>query len=450
MLTNKLIIRFLLACLSLVNCGLLHAQDIVDSLIRVKDLIHQDKYDEAYQILAPLEEECMESSNDTIRCFFYKNMGFIKFVRKEYVDAIKYYERAPQLYERLNIKNPDYIESFLVLAMSYQKLGNDNLAEKYYRIGLLRTVNTNVAESYRSTFYLNLGQLYKEKGDTLLASECFKRIDSQHYGSLLDGKAEGFIDDRESQALELRERGEFENSLLIYDKLIEKVCSTIGTSNEDYARLLYSKALVLSYNLGRYQEAKPLFRELYDMRNNLLTFNEDILSGSARYLQIIANEGDSTEVDSIFPEVLSYAAKSNNETDICLLYRFVGNGYYWANNYVQAIPYYEKYNSLEKTEEGLSFLEIPNMLAVSYIFTNQQDKAKDLLSGLMERYKNEIEGNLSMKYLIFHNYGRALMLSGQYKDASEYFNISNQTYKEVTGEDNPKTLNYLEECKKYY
>ena len=431
-------------------CFPVYAQDLLDQMIEVRKLVHQDKYDEAYNTLLTLEKKCINSDRDSVKVLFYESMGLIKFAGKQYADAIKYYEPVPSLYERLNIKNQDYIESFLALGMSHQRLGNDSIAEEYYRTGLLRTVNAKNANNYRPSFYFNLGQLYKEKGDSMLAAECFKHINSAQYGTLMDGKAEGLVDDGELQALTMRKNGEYEQSLLVYDKLIERVSGTIGTTNEVYARLLYSKALVLSFNLGRDKEAKPLFRELYDMRNDLSGFNENVLSGTARYLQIIAKEGDFSDVDTIFPEALSYAAKSSNETDICLLYRFVGNGYYWANNYIQAIPYYEKYNAMGRKEDGLSFLEIPNMLAVCYILTDQQDNAKDILFGLMERYKDEIEDNPSMKSLIYHNYGRALMLSGQYKDATVYLSIANQTYKEITGEDNPKTLIYLEECKGYF
>jgi hypothetical protein len=440
------------AALSILSlfCVQIYAQDLLDSVLDVGRLIDQEKYDEAYDALTRLEDKCVNSNKDSVKVLFYEDMGLLKFFRKEFTEAIRYCKFVPQLHERLNIRDCGYIESFLMLGMSYQRLGHDSIAEKYYRTGLLRTVNSKNTSKYQSSFYLNLGQIYKDKGDSILASECFKRIDPEQYGGLLDGKADFLIDDRESLALEMRKNGEFEQSLLVYDKLIEKVKEIIGTSNEEYARLLYSKALVLNYNLGRNKEAKPLFVELSEMRNILPEFNENVFYSMARFLQIAANEGDSLEVDSVFPSALSYAANSNNDTDICMLYRFVGNGYYWIDNYAQAIPYYEKYISLGKKETGLSYLEVPNMLAVCYLRTNSQDKAKDLLAELIGRYKVDIDQNPSLKYPILHNYGRAVMLGGQYKEAIEYFTLSNQTYKEITGKDNPKTQSYLEECKKHF
>lgn len=431
-------------------CAQLSAQNLLDDVVNIRKLIDQDKYEEAYILLQNIEEQCLHSNDDSVKLLFTKSMGLVKIERKAYHDAIKYYESALQWCERLHIRDGNYVETFLALGLSYQRLGNDSMAEKYYRRGLLRTVNSNCSTKFHSSFYLNLGQLYEKRGDTLLASECFKRIDPQHYGILLDGNADFLSEDRESKALEMRQNGEFEQCLPIYDQLIERCKKIIGTNNEDYVRLLFSKALVLHFNLGRNSEAKPLFKELLEMRNELPGFNEDILVSTARYLQIVAQEGDTLAVDSILPMALSYASRSNNESTLYMVYRFVGNGFYMGGYYIQAIPYYEKYMTFDQKEDGLSYIEIPNMLAVCYLLTNSPDKARDLLRGLMRKYKEDIESHLTMKFLINHNYGRALMLCGQIKEAIDCFVIANKAHHAFAGEDNPKTLQYIEECKKYF
>lgn len=430
-------------------CAQISAQNLLDGMVNIKRLIDQDQYDAAYTQLQNIEEQCVHSDNDSVKVLFYECMGFIKFERQEYQDAIKYFEPVPGLYERLNIKDKNYVEAFLALGLSYQHLGNDSIAETYYRTGLLRTENSKHTLQYRSSFYLNLGQIYKERGDTLLAAECFKRINPQQYVELIDGKADSLIDDREEQALEMRENGEFEQCLPIYDQLIKRCTETVGTKNEDYLRLLFSKAFVLYFNLHRSAAAKPLFKELYEMRNDLAGYDENLFVSMACYLQITAAEGDSLGVDSILPMALSYASRSHKETHISALYRMIGNGFYWSNYYFQAIPYYEKYITFAQKEDGLSYLEVPNMLAACYLSTNSQGKARKLLQELIGKYKEDIENNPTLKSQLFHNYGRALMLCGQYKEAVDCFVIANKAYKEFTGEDNPKTLSYLEECKRY-
>ena len=443
---TKLAILFVLSLF----CAQLSAQNLLDDVVNIRKLIDQDKYDKAYIQLQNIEDECVHSDNDSVKVLFYECMGFIKFERQEYQDAIQYFAPVPRLYERLNIKDKNYVEAFLALGLSYQRLGNDSIAEQYYRTGLLRTENSKHTSQYRSSFYLNLGQLYKERGDTLLAAECFKRIKAQPSIELIDGKADFLIDDREEQALEMRENGEFERCLPIYDQLIEKYRETFETKHEDYVRLLFSKAFVLYFNLHRSSDAKPLFKELFEMRNDLAEYDENIFVSMGCYLQITAAEGDSLTVDSILPIALSYASRSNKETHISALYRMIGNGFYWVNYYFQAIPYYEKYCTFAQKEEGLSYLEIPNMLAVCYLSTNSQGKARDLLQGLIGKYKEDIENNPTLTSLIYHNYGRALMLCGQYKEALDCFVVANNAYKAFVGEDNPKTISYLEECKRHF
>lgn len=428
----------------------IYAQVFLKQMIEVKELINQDSIsiDDAYKILVTAEDKYIKTANDSSLVLFYENMGYVKYERKEYSEALKYYEHVPQLYERLNIKDRSYIESFLFLGVVNKLLGNDSIAERYYRTGLLRTWGANNSALYRSSFYLNLGQLYKKRGDSILARDCFENIDPRAYNSLLD--AEHFTMDGELQAFEMREKGEYEQSLPVYDRLIKKVKETIGTNNEIYNRILYQKALVLSFNLKRNREAKPLFKELFEKQKDLPEYSEDVSYCASQYLQIAAYEGDSLEVDSIFSSALSYVAKSKNDTTVCKLYRLVGNGYYYGGKYSRAISYYEKYLSLGLKERGLSYLEIPNMLAVCYLLTNSQEKARTLLSGLINKYKDDIEKNTTLKIQIFHNYGRALMLCRKYKDAVNYLSIANQIYKGIKGKDNPKTQKYIEECKKFF
>ena len=166
----KELIVLLILCLS---CNQLSAQNLLDSMVNIRRLIDQDEYDEAYIRLQNIEEQCVHSDNDSVKVLFYENMGVIYFERQEYQDAIKYFEPVPCLYEKLNIKDRNYVEAYLALGVSYQHLGNDSIAETYYRTGLLRTESSKHTSQYRSSFYLNLGQLYNERGDTLLATECF-------------------------------------------------------------------------------------------------------------------------------------------------------------------------------------------------------------------------------------------------------------------------------------
>ena len=421
-----------------------NAQNLMDELLQIKLLLHQDLYTDALSRLVGIEPRCVASDNDTVKVLFHESMGIVRFERKEYAEVIKNFEPVPFLYEKLGIKDKDYIEAFLVLGMAYERMGNDSLAEKYYRTGLLRTVNSSPATlDYRSSFYLNLGQLYEERGDSTLADECYKRINPKEFDTLLDGQAENLINEGELQALEMREKGEFEQCLPVYDKLILRVKKIIGTNNETYIRLVYSKALVLHSNLKRYQEAKPLFKELFDKSDSWGGYNEDIAYSSVLYLQLVAMEGAQEELDESFPRAAAYISKSGKEAAMSILYRAVGNGAYWGGHCEMAIPYYEKYLALPYREEGLSYLEITNMLSVCYLLTGNHERAGELLRSLLKTYEKELSENLEIKSQVLHNYGKALMLGGNNTEARKYLTEANNLFRQLTGRDNPKTMEYI-------
>lgn len=445
----RVIIKLIAVCLCCLWVSQAQAQSLTDSLADIPSLLLSDHDDEASDLLTALRGRCLSSGNDTAKFMYDNNMGLLMMKRKRYAEAIKHYRSVVQLSEKANLKGPDYYNSFLLLGMCHQRLGQDSLAEKCYRTGLLKSFALDDLANITSSCYLNLGQLYEDRGDSVLARLCYDNIDPKHFFDLRDAKADFLSEDGETKAIDLRKKGEFEQCLPIYDRLLARTRKLIGTQNEDYARLLYSKGVVLDFNLSRPQEARPLFKELFDMRDSLPQFNIDILEGTARYLKILAEASDTTQVDSLFPIALDYALRSSDERNISQLYRVVGNGYYWAHHYRRAIPYYEKYVSFQEKESGLSYLEIPNMLGVCYLATGEPVKAQVLLANLMATYGDDIEGNADMKMLLFHNYGTALMRGGLYKDAVGFLEASNTAYKAVVGKDNPSTLEYIEECKKH-
>lgn len=450
MMKRHIIIKAIAVCLCCLWGSKAQAQDMIDSLVNIQTLLLDDHDDEASDLLTALGGRCLQSNNDTVKFLYADNMGYLMMKRKHYAEAIEYYQQIPMLSKKANLKSADYYCAFLTLGMCYQRLGQDSLAEKYYRTGLLKTSGLDDQASVTSSCYLNLGQLYEDRGDSVLARMCYDHIDPKQFDVLQDAKANFLYEEGEHQALELREKGEFEQSVPIYDRLLARTRKLIGTQNNVYARLLYSKGVVLDFNLRRPQEAKPLFKQLVDMRDQLPQFNIDILDAAARYLKILAEEADTMRVDSLFPIALDYALKSGDERNVCLLCRLVGNGYYLAHNYSRAIPYYEKYVTFKEKENGQSYLEIPNMLSVCYLAMGEPSKAQELLANLIAMYRSNIEGDADLKITVFHNYGTALMRCGQYKEAVGFLEAANVAFKTAIGKDNPTTLEYIEECKKHF
>lgn len=438
----RIIFSILIVCAFAIKAD---AQTLMDKLEKTSEYISHDDYHSALELLKKIEPQCVSSDNDTVKVFFCKNMGYVCFESKNYSDAIHYFEPVPSLYEKLNLKDIDYIEAFLALGMANQNLGHDSIAEGYYRKGLLKTVFLKGTENYRPSFYLNLGNLYKERGDTLLASECFKQIDPREYGTTIDAQ-DDYIDD-ELKALEYRKNGEFEAAINIYDRLIDKTKEIIGSTNDDYARLVYSKAIVLGENLKKNEEAFPLYSEVVGLKKYIGECSEEYLGSLYRYLQLLAYYGQESELNELLPEAIETVQNCKNQyCTLALLYRLIGNGAYWSQRYKLAIPFYEKYIAEGGDNAGNSMIEIPNMLAVSYILTNEPDP-ESALAILSNLEKNDELDNLpDLKATVLHNLGRTLMLLNRKSEAIKYLTESNSLFKSIHGQDNSRTIQYIKEC----
>ena len=432
-------------CASFLPLG---AQTLMEQLFHIKNLISDDRNAEALRQLNVIEGACLNSDNDTVKVLFNESKGSILFSEGQYEQSIPYMKKVPALYEAIGIREIGYIEAFLALGISNRRSGHMKEAENAFRRGLIRSSSVRNGNDYQSSFYLQLGTLYRETGDSTLASECFKHVDSEANGDLINNQVLELLNEGELEAIRLREKGQYEQSIPVYDGLIKTAKEILGIHNEDYARLVFSKALVLHYNLGRSVEAMPLFEEVIALKNYIGDCNEDVLGSMMYRLQILANQGKTEAVNNDFPEArIAFNNCNNGHNTEGMLNRIVGNGYYAARNFGEAIPFYERYLELTPEEDGTSSIEIPNMLAVSYIFCNKPENAEDILVKLIETRVELLDANEDVKCQVLHNLGRAIMLQQRPLEALKYFDESTELSKKIYGQENPRTKQYIEECK---
>ena len=129
-----------------------------------------------------IENKYILSENDTTEAVYYSLKGQALFLRESYKECIPYFNKAIQLFEKTNLRQYEYLDAFRFIAFAYHRTLDYDNAERYYRKGLLRSVaaNVNNVSQYNADMYLNLGYIYKEKGDSVLANDCFLRAKEQH------------------------------------------------------------------------------------------------------------------------------------------------------------------------------------------------------------------------------------------------------------------------------
>ena len=447
---KKCIIFIVFFCFGVSN---VKSQILWDSLIEVKKLIKEDNNNAATTILNRIETDCINSNNDSLTVLFYESKGIILWEKGEYKDCIPYFQKAIGLYENLHIKAQNYLDAFVAIGFSYGRLGDYDNAERYYRKALLKSVAAKTNEDFRPNVYKNLGNLYMEKGDTLLAHECYKRA------SVKDVEAFDFMNmnyiewetscwEKIGQMVNEKQYGDAAN---FYSVFIKGIKTKKGNKDKSYLSAAYSRGILLSRYLNQTDEAIPLFQELVNLSDSIAESDENICGAYCNLALGYSRKGLYAMSDATIVKALPYLIRANNEFyPPHSIYRFSGNGAYWKQDYPNAIKYYEQYlSSSNKRESGSNYEEIVNQLSVSYILSGQPEKAQTLLNGFLKtdetRLKREDSPVLAN---VYHNLGRAYMLNGQTKEALAYLNKSKDLQLKLYGEVTERTTQYIQECSK--
>lgn len=430
-----------------------YAQTLWDSVIEVKNLLKQDKDDAAEAMLNRIEKQCMDTGNDSIRVLFMESKGVVLWNKEQYKECIPYFLETIELYDRLHIKAQNYLDAFVAIGYSYGRLKDYNNAERYYRKALLKSVAAQYNKEFRPNVYRNLGNLYKEKGDTLLALECYKRVN----GADVEGFDFMNMNDMDWETScwkkinHLVESKKYEDAANTYTLFIQGLKERKGNKDKSYILAVYSRAILLSRYLDKINEAIPLYNELVSLSETLSEPDENICGAFCNLALCYSQKGEYDKLDSVVAKGISYLEDANmNGYPPHMIYRFAGNGTYWQKDYTKAIEYYELYlKPTNKREGGTNYEEIVNQLSVSYIFSHQPNKARTILSNLLKSDETRLKTeNPSLLATVYHNLGRAVMLEGSKTEAIEYLTKSKDLQMNINGEVAERTLLYLQECQK--
>lgn len=444
---RKIFFLFIFCCVFTLDVA---SQSLWDSLISVQNFIKEDRVEKADSILNLIENECINSQNDSIAVLFYESKGIILWGKMKYTECIPFFLRTIGLYESLQIKAQNYLDAFVAIGFSYGRLGDYDNAERYYRKALLKSVAATYNEDFRPNVYKNLGNLYMEKGDTLLAQECYKRSSIKDVGSY-DFMKINYIEWENAQwdqvNLLVNEK-QYEEAANFYVNFIERLKEEKGVKYEAYLLAVYSRAILLSRYINNIDDAIPLFEELVNLSDSIDALNKIICGAYCNLALCYSQKGNYKAVDNVISKGLPYLSKANIQGyPSNMIYRFAGNGAYWKQDYPNAIKYYERYFSSNDREQDANIEKITNQLSVSYILSDHPEKAKTLLERLLstdeERLKREKAQTLA---IVYHNLGRAYMLLNDKSSALKYLIESKDLQSAIYGEVAERTLLYMQEC----
>ena len=438
--------------------GRTYSQNVfsIDYMIKVKELIDEDRNDEALSMLDKMEKQGIDTAHDSIRVLFYEDKGVILFYDDKYNDCIPYFQKAISLYEKLNMKAQNYLDDFMAIGYSYGMMKDYDNAERYYRKALLKSTTAECKKDFQPSVYKKLGDLYMLKGDSALAEECYTMVADGDKATVKDNEfiSMNYINWEVAcwdKINKLVDEKKYEDAVKEYAAFCDELKKKKGVTYESYLVAVNCRAMLLSRYLHRTDEALPLYKELTEIADKLPSGNETICNAFCNLVLCYSKTNRQNELKEAIRDGLEYLKKATIENfPPFIIYRMAGNGFYWQQDYSNAIKYYEKYigMSKDKHEGGTNFEEIANMLSVSYIFSGMPEKAKavllDVLKGSERKLKKESPQTLAT---IYHNLGRAYMLENDKADALKFLNRSSDLQKQLYGKTGERTLQYINECK---
>ena len=241
----------------------------------------------------------------------------------------------------------------------------------------------------------------------------------------------------------------YEDAANAYIPFIQRLKEKKGNKDQSYLLAVNSRAILLSRYLDKISEAIPLYSELINLSETLTEPDENICGAFCNLALCYSRIGEFDKLNTIVSKGISYLGKANIDGyPPHMIYRFSGNGAYWQKDYVKAIEYYELYlKPSNNREKGTNYEEIVNQLSVSYIFSNQPGKAQTILLTLLKSDEARLrKDNTSLLEAIYHNLGRAIMLTGDKSEALKYLNKSKEMQVSLYGEASERTVQYIREC----
>ena len=421
--------------------------NIINELNNIQSLLYEKKPKDAIIKLQEIESLCRSSDDRLIYAFFLKLKGVSYLYEQNYDTATKILNNSISIFEDFNYRGYEYIESLHALAIAYEKTNNIALAEKSFRKAILQSnlIDKNAFSELISFIYQDLGNLYSKQGKNELADLCFK--EAKKISNNEDWDYYQWKVSMTQKVTDCISKNDYISLAPIYHELADSIKRHEGICS-DYFSAISCEAIYLRTELGRYHEALLLNEEIIDNKDTYKIPPEIVCGAYCGYYSCLASENKFDVIDKTIKYGLYYLQYANVELyPPQAIYRFIGNGAYWKEDYVNAIPYYGEYLSPKYThEQGRNFDEITNMLAVSYIRTNKPAKAQSLLEKYLNDCSDHLSDNPEHASNVYHNLGRAYMLTNNKKHAIKYLKMSKELQLKLFEKVNEKTNQYLIEC----
>lgn len=245
-----------------------------------------------------------------------------------------------------------------------------------------------------------------------------------------------------TQIEELVAKGDYQNAIILLEKVIDIVKGVLGENNV-YTATLYNNLGELYYFVGDYPKAQSLYQQALTSLN--ATEEEDSLN-TAIFInnlgKIYHSQGNYPQAESSYQQALTIAKKVSGEKNLTVanLLNNLGDLQRLQGNYPQAKSFYEKALTIGEEVAGKNnpdsaiFL---NNLALLYYIQGDYKKAEPLYHQALNIKKEVFGENHPDIATLLNNLAELYRMQGNYEKAKSFYQQSLILSKKILGEKHP-------------
>jgi tetratricopeptide (TPR) repeat protein len=285
-----------------------------------------------------------QTSDENEKGLYYNNCGVAKYHQGDVEEAIGYYEKGLEIYQKTHSPN------HLWLATSYSNLGNVYNDKKEFSKALslyeqaLEIRQKTLPENHPSLaiLYNGIVSTYQNMGDYSQAlSFSYKALEIRE--KTLPSNHPDLAESYNNLAGVYHNKGEFSKALSFQEKALE-IQVKVLPPNHPYLAASYNNMGALHKKLGNYFEALSFYEKAVKISQELSPSNHPNLASLYINISLVYNNtGDYSKALSFQEKAIAIQQKTlpSNDSDLAESYNNIAGVYQNMKNYSKALSYFQ-------------------------------------------------------------------------------------------------------------
>ena len=337
-----------------------------------------------------------QTSNHTDRAWYHHQLGTIKYQQGDYKEALSFYERALQVFQKIfPADHPQLASSYSNIASVYKNTGKYSQALSFYERAfeiLRRSLPAN--HTYLAISYNNIASVYDNRGEYAKALSFYERaleilresLPANHPHLAISASNIGLV---------YQNMAEYSKALFFFERAIEIQLKSLPT-NHPHLATSYNNCASVYDNMGEYSKALSTYERALQIRRKCVPSNHPHLATSySNIAWVYKNTGEYSKSLSFFEQALDIQLKSLpvNQPSLAVSYSKLASMYQIMGKYSKALSTHER--ALEIRQKSLpadhpDFAITYNNIGSLYQNTGEYSKALSFVERAIEIWQKTL------------------------------------------------------------